>query len=80
MSNKDKEQQKIVDEAHTIEIELTEAAGGGKIVVKRHEDDSITISHAGTTMNGWPAPIAYMAGRMLMHMATQVDPSLEGKM
>lgn len=71
--------QEIADEAHTIELDLTEAAGGGKIVVMRDED-KVSIAHRDTLLDDWPAPIAFAAGRMLMHMAQVIDPSLEGQL
>lgn len=81
MSVKDDEKaQKAIDTAHTIQIDLTEKAGGGKIVVMRDEDGTVSIAHRDTILGGWPAPIAFMAGLMLMHMALQVDPSLKGQL
>ena len=80
MSDKvsDEEAQKAIDTAHTAHIDLTEAAGGGKIVIMRDEDGTVSIAHRDTILGGWPAPIAFLAGRMLMHMALQIDPSLKG--
>ena len=73
MTNSDK--QETVDEAHTAQISLTEEAGGGTVTVMR-DDGSVSIAH-NEVMLEWPAPIAFLVGRLLIHMALQVDPSLK---
>lgn len=80
--SKNTEQQKAVDTAHTVVLQLTPAAGGGDVVASVvDEKGSKWIKlRCGIIAMKWPVPVAYMVGRMLMHLATRIDPSLAGKL
>lgn len=64
--------QKIVDTAYTAKIGLQD----GSTVTVMRDGKTISVAH-NEAMLSWPAPVAFLTGRLLMHMALQIDPSLK---